>query len=114
MVRERCAVVVFRSVAVVGWLLVVADAAVPDEVWTLGRADGLVFLAAGVSSLALIARYLHRPIHDVFDAGREFERRQLLVAAVPSAPAPLSRFRVRRARRAARVSTGGLGRWNET
>lgn len=64
---------------VVGWVMLVGNAILPDEVFLLTPAQSMLLAPASVSgSLALLLRRLQRPVEEVFDAGREYERRRMV------------------------------------
>ncbi len=64
--------------ASIGWALLVLDALPPTTGLVPDRAVILAALLAGVFSVCLLIRPLMLPLEEVFDAGRNYERRQMM------------------------------------
>lgn len=67
-----------QGVTLVAWALMVADAVLPDQWWSLSAADGrLAMVTAGVGAVGWMLRASARPVDEVFDSGRRFERARI-------------------------------------
>jgi hypothetical protein len=89
------------SVSLAAWLVLVADAFMPDALFLLSPQEGRLLVGvASVGTLAWLVRHLQRPVEEVFDAGREYERRRMVremnrtpkVVPIRRAPHGLSEF----------------------
>lgn len=67
---------VVRVATVTVWLVLAGDLLVPEDLFSLGGQWGRMMVGlAIVGSMTIIFERHQRPIEEVFDAGREYQRR---------------------------------------